>query len=310
MQLHLDKNYDKAYKITNEVLKEIEKYVEAHLDDTKDVEMIVIGEFRNINEIPFTISLFLTNGQLCYCKTPLEKDMSNWEDVCLKLCTGYNMVAEEINKTEAYPCVIDGRNTQFSKVYGTYTFSDEECQKLANGETIFFVADTKENENGESYKYVAVGKVEQADYEDEEWGKLVGFRRHGFVRDMSYQGLRAYYKRGQLFKKEEIADLLDGKTIEHIYVADDGTQRKVELKYNHDTDKLEKVVNLYKNFVKYCANMYGGRINDDGKLETFSEKDLNRFIENFKKKNDCEISYHVEIKGGESYFIVDSVELK
>lgn len=239
MRIHLDKSVNP----NNPILEKIVNLIETSIDKT-GVDRIVIGEFVNKDPIPFTISLLLENGQLCYCKTPLEQDLSNWEEVCLKLCLGYNRVIEEINTNDTYECSFEGRNIQFSKVYGTYTFNDDECKALAEGKTIFFIADTKENEDGESYKYLAVGKLEQADYEgeDNDAVKLVGFRRYGFVRDMSYNKLRPYFKAGQLFSNAEITKLLNGEEIIHEFINSKDNLSKVKLSYNHDKNEMSEPI--------------------------------------------------------------------
>ena len=239
MKIHLDKGVDK----NNPILTKINDFIETSID-REGVDRIVIGEFVNKEQIPFTISLLLENGQLCYCKTPLERDLSNWEEVCSKLCLGYNRVIEEINTNDTYECVLNGRNIQFSRVYGTHVFDDDECKSLAEGRTIFFVADSLPQEGKEQYRYLAVGKLDQADYEgeDNDAVKLVGFRRYGFVRDMSYNGLRPYFKSGQLFSSVELSKLLMGEEIIHEFTNSKGNVSKVKLSYDHDTNKMSEPI--------------------------------------------------------------------
>lgn len=204
---------EKFVRKDNPILTDIFNYVSSHID-TEGVETVVVSEFTNYKLIEFTVSLLLENGQLCYCKTPLEKDLSNWEEVVRNLCIGYSDIIEDVNRKESYNCVLDGRKIQFCKVYGTYTFSEEECKKLADGETIIFVTDTLPKEGMDQYKYVAVGKLEQADYEgDEVHGiGLVGFRRYGFVKDQKYQGLKPSWG-GHTFTPEELKKLVDGESV-------------------------------------------------------------------------------------------------
>ena len=292
----------------NPILESISEFITKHIDES-EIRTIAIREFTQGSKIPFTISLFTDSGQLIYCKQRLNEDLSNWESVCSKLCEGYNKLLETSKLTYKFKAP-NGTVAEFSKVYGTHIFTDEECERLAKGDRIFFVTSTKDNED---YKYVAVGKLEQADFDnfdDEKLSELIGTRRYGFIRDMSYRGLRAYFKKGQLFSRDELLNLLNGNTIEHTYVDDYGNEKKVKLRYDHNVDELEKVNDyLYLDFTKYCTKMYG-RCFIDGKLATFSEKNLKEFISAFKKKNNCEIEYDTQYIDGEYYYIVTSVKEK
>ncbi len=208
-----------------EITNEIKNFINSQLNEFEDqINYCVVGEFEEGNSpIDFTINLYLKNGQLCYCKQPLEDDLSNWREVALQLCLGYRSAAENVREKQLEEglYVPLKRRIIFDRLYGTYRFNDDEVEKLLNGDTIVFITDTlpREDEGGDSssYKYVAVGKLEQCDYEGDDKDEnqfvvLVGFRRWGFKRDMRYNRLKPYLGNHR-FTVEEITRLIKGETL-------------------------------------------------------------------------------------------------
>lgn len=201
-----------------EVVDEIRSFLNAQLQEYEElINYCVVGEFEEGQTIDFTICLYCKDGQLCYCKKPLEDDLSNWREVAMQLCLGYTKAVPNMREKQLETGLFKplNRTITFDRIYGTYRFNDEEVSSLLDGKTIFFVTDSLPKDGEDQYKYLAVGKLEQCDYEGEESNEyvtLVGFRRFGFKRDMRYKALTPYFANHK-FTREEIYRLLKGETV-------------------------------------------------------------------------------------------------
>ena len=201
-----------------ELINEMRSFLNAQLQEYEEnINYVVVGEFEEGANIDFTICLYLKDGQLCYCKKELEDDLSNWKEVALQLCLGYSKAVPNMREKQLEEGFFEPLNRKiiFDRIYGTYRFNDEECEALLAGKTIFFVTDSLPKDGEDQYKYLAIGKLEQCDYEGEgsnEYVTLVGFRRFGFKRDMRYKQFTPYFGNHR-YTTEEIYRLLSGETI-------------------------------------------------------------------------------------------------
>lgn len=64
---------------------------------------------------------------------------------------------------------------------------------------------------------------------------------------------------------------------------------------------------LYDRFVRYCKKLPGRMFFDDGKMATVFKKPLDRYIKSFEKLCNVEIYTSVKMRGGETYYVVDTV---
>lgn len=106
----------------------------------------------------------------CSCfRVPLafEDDYSNYHEVLEKVISEWLKLPKLGDEKEQYEGKFNGKNIKFSRVYGTYRFSDEECKELLDGKEITFEFVTS---NGE--EKTVIGNLQKQEYQ--------GFLFYGF----------------------------------------------------------------------------------------------------------------------------------
>lgn len=106
----------------------------------------------------------------CSCfRVPLafEDDYSNYREVLEKVISEWLKLPKLGDEKEQYEGKFNGKNIKFSRVFGSYRFSDEECKELLDGKEITFEFVTS---NGE--EKTVIGNLQKQEYQ--------GFLFYGF----------------------------------------------------------------------------------------------------------------------------------
>lgn len=106
----------------------------------------------------------------CSCfRVPLafEDDYSNYQEVLEKVISKWLELPKLGDEKEQYEGKFNGKNIKFSRVFGSYRFSDEECEELLAGKEIQFEMVTS---NGEEKTFM--GNLQKQEYQ--------GFLFYGF----------------------------------------------------------------------------------------------------------------------------------
>jgi len=128
----------------------------------------------------------------------INKDFSNYKEVANKLLDEFFKQPEVESDKEQYTgkFMPIGKTISFNREWGHYRFSDEECDSLLHGDTISFMATTKEGKD-----MVFVGCLAQQQYE--------GYTYYGFKMTSR---LPCSFS-GHTFTEEEINTLLSMKIL-------------------------------------------------------------------------------------------------
>lgn len=106
----------------------------------------------------------------CSCfRVPLafEDDYSNYKEVLEKVISEWLKLPKLGDEKEQCEGKFNGKNIKFSRVFGSYRFSDEECKELLDGKEITFEFVTS---NGE--EKTVIGNLQKQEYQ--------GFLFYGF----------------------------------------------------------------------------------------------------------------------------------
>lgn len=143
-----------------------------------------------------TIQVLTTRCSCFRVPAVFEEDYSNYKEVLSKLITEWEKLPKLGDEKEQYEGKFNGKNIKFSRVYGTYRFSDEECKELLAGNNIQFDMVTS---TGEEMTFI--GNLQKQEYQ----GFLFyGFRKLGiFGRDF----------RKHVLTSEEKQQLVSGKWV-------------------------------------------------------------------------------------------------
>lgn len=114
-----------------------------------------------------TIQVLTTRCSCFRVPAVFEEDYSNYKEVLSKLITEWEKLPKLGDEKEQYEGKFNGKNIKFSRVYGTYRFSDEECKELLDGKEITFELVTS---NGE--EKTVIGNLQKQEYK--------GFLFYGF----------------------------------------------------------------------------------------------------------------------------------
>lgn len=140
------------------------------LKDDERIDTIIFGYNESLKGN--TISIYTTRCTLFSANVIFAEDHSNDKEVVSQfLSEWFKLPAIESDK-EQYEGVwkTTGKKIKFNRVWGTYRFSDEECQKLLEGEHVTFEAPTK---NGDMKTFT--GLLTEQEYN--------GFKYFGFKLD-------------------------------------------------------------------------------------------------------------------------------
>lgn len=161
--------------------------------------------------------------------------------------TRHDMEKMKQNASEIKPDraehVVNGKTVSFKKSWGNYTFSDEEIEKLQNGEEIEFVTTNKYG------KTVTVhGKLAEQEYKGKTfWGfkgeVLSDDKVSGIINFGKHKGEKVSFKRewsGHVFTENELDRLFDGCTIEITATSKKGNQFTVSGELAEQTYKGHK----------------------------------------------------------------------
>lgn len=100
----------------------------------------------------------------------------------------------------------NGKDVSFKREWGGYKFSDEECQRLCDGEEISIFG--LKSKSGSEYG--VTGKLDNLEYNGH---KYVGFKRTGFASDPSQEGRVPVQWSGHKFTEDEVSLLEMGKEV-------------------------------------------------------------------------------------------------
>ena len=100
----------------------------------------------------------------------------------------------------------NGKDVSFKREWGGYKFSDEECQRLCDGEEISIFG--LKSKSGSEYG--VTGKLDNLEYNGH---KYVGFNRTGFASDPSQEGRVPAQWSGHKFTEDEVSLLEMGKEV-------------------------------------------------------------------------------------------------
>lgn len=143
------------------------------IETTKDyIKVVQFGYDDNLNGI--SIQVYTTTGSMYRHNRTFETDHSNDEEVLYSFINSWMTIPfEDLNK-EKYEGVFikNGKKIMFSRIWGNYRFSDDECHKLLNGETIEFKALTSKGE-----EKTFIGNLQEQEYQQ---FKYYGFKATGF----------------------------------------------------------------------------------------------------------------------------------
>lgn len=113
-------------------------------------------------------------------------------------------MADNFQNKEYYEGIWNGENVKFNRCYSGYRFTDDECSRLINGETIE-IDGLVSAKTGK--KYGVRGKLSRQTYEGHEY---VGFERLGFL-EREF-GIPDEYM-SHVFSSSEKEKLLNGEEI-------------------------------------------------------------------------------------------------
>lgn len=116
--------------------------------------------------------------------------------------------------------------------------------------------------------------------------------------------------KGYEIQETEMGYIIRTSTGQYITSAasDEEAKEYVDDISSEETSIKQFSTDWYKRFEKYCAKLPGKCYpNGDGKFGTVFEKSLYKFIQSFEKKTNTKVNVTTDYRGGEYYFIVDSV---
>lgn len=139
-----------------------------------------------------------SKGQKFSCTGKLKAYKYNGKNV-------FGFAMEEMVRTNVYTCK-EGpfAGQSFSRVFAQYSFSDEECEKLAKGETIEIDGAV----SSKGTRFACIGKLEEQEYKGR---KYLGFKVEDFVQSATSSVPAVWC--GHKFTKKELAALEEGKEI-------------------------------------------------------------------------------------------------
>lgn len=135
----------------------------------------------------------------CSCfRVPLafEDDYSNYKEVLEKVISEWLKLPKLGDEKEQYEGKFNGKNIKFSRVFGSYRFSDEECEELLAGNNIYFDMVTSKGE-----EMTFIGNLQKQDYQ--------GFLFYGFRK----LGIFGKDFRKHILTPEEKQLLISGKWV-------------------------------------------------------------------------------------------------
>lgn len=160
----------------------VDRELEAHAKlfqglHTKLQEDLIHQE--NINVIMFGYDdmldgntiLIVTNRGTCFrANLCFNNDMSNAREVLAKVTSEWNRLPAEESDKEQYEGIWaeTGKRIRFNRVFSNYRFSDAECKRLLEGETITITGYRNSDDSPVDYR----GKLAEQEYR--------GFRYFGF----------------------------------------------------------------------------------------------------------------------------------
>jgi len=134
----------------------------------------------------------------------------------------------DFEQAERFEGEWNGEEVHPKRIWSGHRFTDEEVEKLLDGEEITIDATSSA---GKPYR--CKGKLAKQEYNGNEF---VGFLRTGFVNDGPTQWCK--YQ----FTDEEKKDLLDGKTVRGTkFIGNSGKAFKAIVKWNNKDNKIEVV---------------------------------------------------------------------
>lgn len=132
-------------------------------------------------------------------------------------------------QVERFEGTWNGQEVHPKRVWSGHRFTDEECEKLLNGEEIEIEAVSAKTGKG----FRCLGKLSQQTYNGREY---VGFERIKFLND----GPTSWCK--YTFTDQEKADLLAGKTVKGTkFIGQSGRAFKAEVKWDPKEEKIVPV---------------------------------------------------------------------
>lgn len=138
-------------------------------------------------------------------------------------------IMAETEQAERFEGTWNGEEVHPKRVWSGHRFTDEECEKLLDGEEIVIEATGK---SGKPFK--CKGKLSKQEYNGREF---VGFERTEFVNDAGPNSWCKYQ-----FTDAEKKALLDGKTVKGTkFIGKSGKAFKAEVKWNAAESKIEVV---------------------------------------------------------------------
>ena len=142
-------------------------------------------------------------------------------------------MAQGSSDAEKYEGTWNGKAVKFKKAWSTHTFTDEECEKLCNGEEIEIEMTSKE---GKPYKIHSV--LAEQDFEkDGKKIKYVGFKNLGFVNtgSSSASGVPAKWAE-HVFTEDEKTILESGCIIEGDFISKKKTKFHCQIRFGQKSD--------------------------------------------------------------------------
>lgn len=169
--------------------------------------------------------LWLERGVMFSPGPAIEDDLSNLDDAVAMLI-GKWLSMSVVDEKEQFEGTFNGKKIRFNRIYGGYRFTDEECQKLLEGETIVIVLEGKN------------GKYRRAGYLAE--GYYNGFKYYGFAWDKSIVLCPLEFAK-HIFTEAELNALDAGKTIhvDNLYSKKKDRYFSTDLRFNKQEGKFE-----------------------------------------------------------------------
>ena len=204
-----------------------------------------------------------------------------------------------------------GKDISFKREWGSHRFTDEECEKLLNGEEISFQATSSKD----GREYLAVGTLEEQTFigKDKKAITYFGFKLKDREQDaqptkerwpVNFNGKQTTFKRNwsdHYFTDEECEKLANGEEISFPAVSKKTGKPYTatgSLKAKSFTDDTGRLVN----YVGFDLNTGGGNggAKDDGKIRIPDSLCQHQFTEDEKQSLEAGLSVHADDFVGKS----------